>query len=135
MMEQTVAHRRLVYITGLRVRYSECFVSAMTIRPCRKVVMQREDVVHQTVLECLHIFLLALPSRKLTPCREQVLDGDDIVVTMAELNPPRTPPPNGFCLFWSGSRMSTFSGMSIILSSPRYINTQSEQKSMYCSSK
>src|SRR3989344_523996 len=93
MMEQTVAHGRLVYITGLRVRYSECFVSAMTIRPCRKVVMQREDVVHQTVLECLHIFLLALPSRKLTPCREQVLDGDDIVVTMAELNPPRTPPP------------------------------------------
>src|SRR3989344_2177661 len=55
--------------------------------------MQRQNILHQAVLELLHVSLLALASNKFTPCAKQILDGNDIVVAMSELDPPNRPPP------------------------------------------
>ena len=55
--------------------------------------MERKNVVHQVVLELLHVFLLAFAAHKFFPCAEQILDGDDTLVTMSELDPPNRTPP------------------------------------------
>src|SRR3989344_8028497 len=55
--------------------------------------MEYKDVVHQSVLKFLHILLLAFAAHKFFPCAEQILDGDDTLVTMSELDPPNRTPP------------------------------------------
>lgn len=94
MMQEPVAHACLVDVARLRVAYLEVVISAMRIGACRKLAMQAEDVVHQAMLELLHVFLVALPMDKFFPSGEQILDGDDIFVGMSENNPRVTPPPN-----------------------------------------
>src|SRR3989338_4867688 len=76
--------------------------------------MERKNVVHQVVLELLHVFLLAFAAHKFFPCAEQILDGDDTLVTMSELDPPnRTPPPTTFaCHRAYGDSIQAMAGIS-----------------------
>ena len=79
-MEQAVAYACLVDVAGLGVADAEVFVAAMFVRSRREVAMECKDIVHQTMLELLHVFLLAFASHELTPRGEEILDRDDILV-------------------------------------------------------
>ncbi|HEY4521312.1 MAG TPA: four helix bundle protein [Candidatus Paceibacterota bacterium] len=93
VVDETVAHGRLVDVTRLRVADLERVVRAVTIFARKKIVMERKNVVHQVVLELLHVFLLAFASHEFLPCAEQIFNRNDIVVCMSELNPPNRTPP------------------------------------------
>jgi hypothetical protein len=93
MMQQAVAHACFVYVAGLGVADTKVFVPAVLVCALFQVALEREDVVHECVLEFLHVLLLALAAHEFTPCGEQVFYRDDILVWMSELNATRTTPP------------------------------------------
>jgi len=93
MMQEPIADRSLVDVARLRVVDFECFVCAVAVRFGFEIVVERKDVVHQAMLKILHVFLLALPTDKLAPRGEQILDRNDILVGMSENNPTRPTPP------------------------------------------
>src|SRR3989344_2893044 len=129
MVEKPVTHCGFVDVAGLGVGYLERFVTAVLVCPLFQVAMECEDVVHQLVLELLHVCLFALPAYELTPCGEQVLHRDENRVAMNELKPHRvTPPPNGFCPCLSASSRCIFCGMSTILNYQKFTNTLSAQR-------
>ena len=98
-MQEPVAYGRLVDVARLGIGDLEGVITAVAIRFLFQVVMKIEDIVHQRVLEFLHVVLLALTCRKLLPCGEQVFERNDIFIGMNELNPSRpTPPPHESCL-------------------------------------
>lgn len=80
VVQKPVAHARLVYIARLRVGDFEMLVAAMRVRASRKVAMKREDIVHQSVLKLLHIFLLPFSAYELFPRGKQIFNRNDILV-------------------------------------------------------
>src|SRR3989344_5203682 len=107
VVEQPIAHGRFVDVAGLGVADAEVLVSAMLVCARSKVAIECEDVVHQLVLELLHVLLLPLAPYELTPRGKQILHRDDIFIGMSELNSPRgTPPPKAFFpFFWGSNRV------------------------------
>ena len=74
-----------------------------------KIVVERNNIVHEIQLEFLNIFSLPFAIQKLLPCFEKILDGNDIIVGMIE---PLKSPPNRVCpVFWKRLRVLTSSGM------------------------
>jgi hypothetical protein len=96
MVDQSIAHRSFVDVTRLRVGDPERVISAMLVRSTRKVAMQSEDIIHQLVLEFLHVLLLSFASQEFLPRGEQILDGNDILVAMSESTPASLNPPPTF---------------------------------------
>src|SRR3989344_5555719 len=87
-------------VAGFGVADAEVLVAAVLVCARSKVAMECEDVVHQLILELLHVLLLPLASYELTPRGKQILHRDDIFIGMSELNPPRAiPPPTDFAPF------------------------------------
>ena len=80
-------------VARLGVRDLEGMVAAMSIRLAFQIPMKLKYIIHQAMLEFLHIILLSLTAQELLPCAKQVLYRDDILVGMSELNPPRPTPP------------------------------------------
>ena len=60
MMQKSIAHACLVYIARLRVGNLEGMVFAMPIYAISEISMERKNVIHQPILEFLHVFLLSL---------------------------------------------------------------------------
>ena len=96
MVEQAVADGCFVDIARLRVGDLEMLVAAVTVRLVPQIAMKRENIVHETKLELLHVALMPLSFQEFTPCAKQILDRNDILVGMSELNssfPKSSPPP------------------------------------------
>jgi len=54
-MKQTVADACFVNISWLWVRNSESLIAAVTVSFCSQITMKRNDIIHQTQTEFLHI--------------------------------------------------------------------------------
>jgi len=93
MVEKAVAHGCFMDVAGLRVVDFEGLVGAMSVGSLCQVSMECQEVVHQPMLELLHVGFLSFAPHKLPPGGKQVLDGNDILVGMSELNTPRNAPP------------------------------------------
>jgi hypothetical protein len=68
----------------------------VAVRLLFQISMKREDIVHQAMLELLHITLSTLSAHELFPRREEILHRDDILVGMSELPSRMTPPQPSF---------------------------------------
>ena len=93
MVHEAVTHGSFMNIARLRIGNLEGLVWAMPVRLCFQVPMKCENVAHERMLELLHVTFASLAPHELFPSREQILHGDDIVVTMSEQNPLRANPP------------------------------------------
>ena len=80
-------------VAWFRVVDLEGFVGAVSICFVFQIAVERENVVHQVMLEILHILFLSLAADELLPRREEIFDGDDILVGMSENNSSRPTPP------------------------------------------
>ena len=68
----------------------------MGVRLCFEVVVEDKDVIHEGMRKLLHVFLVSLATSKLSPCEEEILHRDDILVRMREAFSMKSPPPTGF---------------------------------------
>jgi hypothetical protein len=73
-----------VYIARLGIADLEMLVAAMMVRAVPQLAMKCKDIIHQAVLEFLHVSLFPFAAHEFLPRLEQVLDGDDILVAMTE---------------------------------------------------
>jgi hypothetical protein len=74
VVQKPIVHARFVNVTGFRVGDFEGVVAAVFVDFVLQIAMEGENVVHQSVLEFLHVCFLALPSQKLLPRVEQILN-------------------------------------------------------------
>ena len=70
VMEQPVAHARLVDVTGFGVGDFESVVAAVAICSLFQLAMEHEDVVHEPLPEFLHVTLFSFAAQEFPPCRE-----------------------------------------------------------------
>jgi hypothetical protein len=96
MMEQAVAHARLVDITRFGIADFEVTIRRVPICFALQCKVQSKNIIHQTILKLLYISLPALASHKLLPGEKQIFNRDDILVGMRELEPLMSPPPTEF---------------------------------------
>lgn len=86
-------------VAGLGVADAEVMIASVAVGAIAQFAMQREDVVHEAVLEFLHIGLALLAAHEFLPRRKQILDRDDILVcvwTWLPTHRQTLPPPRGF---------------------------------------
>lgn len=73
MMQEPIAHTRLMDVARLRVRDIESVVTTVDISLIRKIVMKRKNVVRKPVLEFLYVLFVSLPFQEFMPCAEQII--------------------------------------------------------------
>ena len=131
MMQKSVAHGRFVNVARFRVGDVESVVAAMCVRFVFQVAVEREDVVHEPMLELLHVALIALTAQKFLPCGEQVFHRNDIFIGMSGNTPQVVPPPAGICSrFWSESNKLICCGERFIIISLKNRDIRSVEKLM-----
>jgi len=69
-MKQAVANTCLVNISWLRVRNSESLIAAVTVSFCSQITMKRNDIIHQTQTEFLHIQFFPFSFHEFLPSAE-----------------------------------------------------------------
>jgi len=98
-MKQSVSDASLMNIPQFRVIDPEKLIGQMFISHRRQIFVKRNDITHQVPFEFLHVFSLPLAFHEFSPSFEQILERDDIIVSMIELDPSQTmkaPPPMDF---------------------------------------
>ena len=95
MVEQAVAHACFVDVAGFWVTDAEVTVATVYIGFVLQLPVKQKNIVHEPVLELLHILFFALTTHELLPGGEQILHRDDILVCMSELHTTSevNPPP------------------------------------------
>lgn len=104
MMEQAVAHERLMDIPRLRIGNLKGVVASMPVSPFLELAPQLEDVIHEPVLEFLNILLLPLAPDEFLPCREQVFQRNDILIAIMDKILPVIEHLLGVYKIWYGFR-------------------------------
>ena len=88
VMDQSITHTCLMDITLFWVVDPERLIRTVPIRFLREFAVKCNDIVRQMEGECYNIFASPLAAEKLLPCREEILNGNDILIGMAQ---PPTP--------------------------------------------
>ena len=107
-MQKSVAHGRFVNVARFRVGDVESVVAAMCVRFVFQVAVEREDVVHEPMLELLHVALIALTAQKFLPCAKQVFHRNDIFIGISANTPQSAPPPQEFAPDSGANQTSLF---------------------------
>lgn len=84
MVQQPIAHQGFMNIPRLRVVDFESMVGTVLIRAGDKLAPQREDVIHEPILEFLDILLLPLAPDELFPGSKQIFQRNDILVRIMD---------------------------------------------------
>ena len=71
-MKQTIVYGGFVDVAELWIADLEGVVAAVLVCTSHKIVMEGKDVVHQSILKFLHVFLLALAAQEFFPGGEEV---------------------------------------------------------------
>lgn len=117
VMQETVADAGFMDTAGFRVGDVECLVVGMNVGLLSQVLVEREDVIHQTQLELLHVFALSLAAHERAPRFEEIIERDDILVGMSEfLDHKSNPPPATPASFTE--RKSSVPSVVCVLSNP-----------------
>lgn len=82
MVEQSVAHGRFVDVARFGIVDPERRITAVPVGLVGQFAIKRENVVHESGRKLLDIFAAALVFQKFAPCREQIVDGNDIMIDM-----------------------------------------------------
>ena len=85
VMQEPVTHACFVDVSWLGVTNLEMMVAAMCISKVFELLMESQNVIHQTKLKKLNIGPLTLTAKKLLPGGEQILDGDNLFVAGCKL--------------------------------------------------
>ena len=79
MMKHSVANRRLVYLSPLRVADGKAFIRSVPVGFGRYIAMQCKDILFQVFLEQQNICLVPFVALELVPCRKQIFSIRDFI--------------------------------------------------------
>lgn len=86
VVEQTVAHRRLVDVARLRVANIERAIRAVPVGTRNEISMQQEDMIHEMQREFLYVGLVPFADDEFRPCLKNVFDARNVVEGSLKLN-------------------------------------------------
>ena len=81
-MQKPVPNARFVNVARLRVVYPERLIRSVSVCLVRELAVQSEYIIGQMKRKSLNVFAAALVFQKFLPRREQIVDGNNIMIDM-----------------------------------------------------
>lgn len=92
VVQNSIPHARLVYVSSLRITDSKCLVRSVNIVMIREVIGKRKKLFFKIFSESQNISLSRLAILKFSPCGKKIfLCYDFLMQTTSATPPPRIP--------------------------------------------